>query len=284
MIPFATEFPIKSMPTKAKFIAQVVAWLRGTEYSTVLDDKHRQELDSETAYLRSRSSEELRLREISSDNILEAIGFRHDFPDNKGRLWRTEAVVRRNLDHVDQDILRIRTQCIARELGAHLETPKKPYLVKMVLADDWGGLDGSLKADGAPHWLKNDGDSLALARDLTFGRASRYLPTIYVSATDSAHWQLSKSEIEKLAFTLGGIAHVVVEPDRKFSFLLRDETDGINVYDGTICIALPNQGIVRRYYLGWRLQTSSDLFSAVRSAAFAIRSQMDGLRNRWHWA
>jgi hypothetical protein len=97
MVTFSTEFPVKRALNRALFLAQVVAWLRGTSYSKVLEDRSDEEVEGETAYLRSSGGETLRLRELIQSNNSTAIGFRHDFPDNEGRLWRTEAVVRQGV-------------------------------------------------------------------------------------------------------------------------------------------------------------------------------------------
>ena len=281
MIPFATEIPIKPITTRAKFVAQVFAWLRGTNYSTLLEGCHSVEPEGEMAHLQSHRGEELRLREFGRGGKFEAIGFRHDFPDEDGRLWRTEAVLRRSAASNGQDLIRLRTQCIAKEPGALLETPRKPYFIKRILDDGWSGKDGVLDVFDRPHWLSDGEADLGIAREITLGEASRHLPIIYMSANNASNWLLSRSKIEQLAFELGGVAHIVVEPNRAFSFRLRDETEGSNVYGGTIGIALPERGIVRRLFLDWQLQDEMDLLSAVRSASLAMRSQMpvDG----WDW-
>jgi hypothetical protein len=175
----------------------------------------------------------------------------------------------------------LRTQCIARDAGARLESPKKPYLIKSLLTDGWGGLDGDLGVSDKPIWLECDERALAIARAITCGRATTILPVIYVSATGEQRWNFTRREIEKLAYDLGGVAHVVVEPNRPFSFQLRDVTGGENVYGGTVGLSVPGRGVVRRLYLGWHLQDSADLGKALRAAALNLRSQMPS--EGWDW-
>jgi len=281
MTPFATEFPVNPIPSRAAFIAQVISWLRGTQYSTVLDHRTDSEIDGESAFLRAEDGEELRLRALEREDDLRAIGFRHDFPDNEGRLWRTEAVLRRNASADGQDLLRLRTQCIALAPGARLESPRKPYLIKSVLRDGWGGRDGALRVGDQPLWLTDGEPGLKLALEVTLGQASRHLPVIYISAVGQLKWLIVRKEIEKLAFDLGGIAHVVVEPNRGFSFRLGGATEGVNAYGGTIAVALPGRGIIRRLYLGWRLPEPRDLLSLLRRTTLDIRSQMPA--QGWDW-
>ncbi|WP_146604672.1 hypothetical protein [Rhodoplanes roseus] len=202
--------------------------------STVLDNPRDQDLAGDTAHLRSQSGEELRLRELGREGTLEAIGFRHDFPDIEGRLWRTEAVVRRGVSHDAQDLIRLRTECIARAQGARLDIPRKPFLIKTILRDGWGGKDRELSVSDSPIWIPDDDAGVAVARAVTLGQATQYLPVVYISATGPLKWLLSQNQIERLAYDLGGVAHVVVEPSRAFSFRVRELTAEQNTYGGTL--------------------------------------------------
>lgn len=281
MTTLATEFPVKPISDRGAFVAQVIGWLRGANYSTVLDEPRDEDLGGDAAHVRAPNGEELRLRELGSDGVLQAIGFRHEFPDDQGRVWRTEAVLRRAISSNAQDLVRLRTECVARRPGVRLEFPRKPYLVKMILQDGWGGKDGELSVSDYPLWITDDKAGLEIAKVVTIGNASRYLPVIYVSAMGTSNWLLSRDQMNKLAFDVGGIAHVVVEPSRAFSFSLRDLTDGQNVYGGTLGIALPGRGIVRRYYRGFRLPDVDDLLEIVQQFSISIRSQMPA--EGWDW-
>jgi len=281
MIPFSTEFPVKASENRAAFIAEVIAWLRGMQDSTVLDAGSDRELDGGNAHLLSNSGEELRLRELKGDDNWNAIGFRHDLPDNQGRLWRTDCVLRRSAADGEENIIRLRTQCIPRVPGAHLESPRKPYLIKALLKNRWGGTDALLAVSDQPVWLEDSKEGLAIARAVTVGDAVKWLPAVYISALDKGSWLLREHEIEKLAYDLGGIAHVVVEPDREFSFHLRDATEGRNAYRGTIGLSIPGKGIVKRYYLGWNIQDEKRLAAIVKEAASMLRGEMPAFG--WDW-
>ncbi|MBK8085000.1 MAG: hypothetical protein IPK28_14910 [Devosia sp.] len=270
MIPFATEFPVGPRATKAAFIAEVTAWLRGTQYSQVLATKYP-DLSSDFAHLRSGSGEELILRELG-EKAGGLVGFRHDYPDDAGRIWRTEGVLSTN--STGQGLVRVRTQCIAGRPGATLETPRKPYLIKALVGDGWGGQDGSLTVSDQPFRLEDSGDGLLLARAVVQGEASEFLPVVYVSSTSGKNWALSDDQISKLAYDLGGVAHVVVEPSRSFSFDLRERTKGANVYGGTVGLSVPKTGIVRRMFIGWQIPDSRGLADAARLSATEVRSYL----------
>lgn len=281
MLPFSTEFPVRASPNRAAFVAEVVGWLRGMKHQTVLSSTSEAELDGANVHVRSAIGEELRMRELQTSDGWSAIGARHDLPDDLGRVWRTECVLRRGAAEGGQDLVRLRTQCIATTAGAKLETPRKPYLIKALIKNGWGGKDRQLSVSDAAIWLKSDSEGLSTASSVTVGDATKWLPVVYVSATGKSRWVLNQTEIEKLAYDLGGIAHVVVEPDRAFSFSLREQTDARNAYGGTVALSAPGQGIVRRYYIGWQIQDGIELAATIREAAASLRSQMPSFG--WDW-
>lgn len=281
MLPFITEFAVKPLENKGSFVAEVMAWLRGIEDSDVLNYLASESLDGENAYVVSPSGEELRIRELRVSEVWSAIGFRHDLPDTEGRTWRTEGVLRRASADTKDDLLRFRTECVARLPGVKVEVPKKPYLIKALLKSGWGGVDGSLVVSDQVIWLEDSNEDLSTAKSIMLGNASQHLPIVYISTTDFGSWVLNRKEIERLAYQLGGIAHVVAEPTRAFSIRLRDETSGRNSYGGTIGLSIPGKGIVRRYFFGWQISDAKELIASVLAGAVAIRGIMPSIG--WDW-
>ncbi|MCX7902425.1 MAG: hypothetical protein N2483_09125 [Burkholderiaceae bacterium] len=254
MVPFATEFPVPHRFGKAQLVGQTVAWLRGIENSTVLDQYDQQDLDGDYARLRSPVGEELILRALQGPDGPIASGFRHDLPDSEGRIWRTEAVLRRDSpDPGRPGILRLRTQCLAAAPVATLQTPRKPYLLKTMIRDECVSRDGVLDIRDAAITLRDENDGVVLAAEMVAGRASDWLPVLYVSVQHSGRPLLDARSLDRLAYELGGVAHVVVEPSRSFSFRLRDLCEGKNAYGGTVALIQPGRGIVRRFFLGWQI-------------------------------
>lgn len=281
MVTIATEFPVRPNISRAEFIAQVAAWLKGMKGSTIFENPDQESLGGDSTNLMSASGEELRVRELDDAGRLIAIGFRHDFPDQEGRIWRTETTLRWISDETHRALLRVRTQCVAKEQGAQLTIPKKPYLIKRFIQDNWTAKDGVWQVTDEPHWLNEHKDGLELANKIILGDSSFHLPVIYVSAVSDKQWSFSQDQIKKMAFDLGGLAHVIVEPSRSFSFALRDLCQGKNVYGGTIGVIMPGRGVIRRMHIGWRLSTALDLLSSVRDEIIIIRTQMPSIG--WDW-
>ena len=133
-----------------------------------------------------------------------------------------------------------------------------------------------------PHRIRTGDDGLLQALAVIDGGASRHLPVVYLSALGQGRWALPEPEIEKLARDLSGVAHVMVEPTREFSFALRDVSAGRNAYGGTIGIAVPGRGFVRRLFLGWAISDTATLAQEVRATALDLRTQM-GKTGVWDW-
>lgn len=144
----------------------------------------------------------------------------------------------------------------------------------MMLADGWAGEDTLLAVGEVPYALGDDQDGIDLAAAIASGTASEHLPVVYISCANDDSHALSEEAIDALAFQLGGIAHVVVEPSRSFSFRLKEVCDGTNVYAGSVGIYLPRKGLVRRLFLGGYLPTRKDLFSEISKEVTRLRSLM----------
>ena len=273
---FATEFEVKDM-SQAKLVALVLGWLRGMERQTVLDSFNEQDPDTTTGKI----GDVLYLRAAEPiEGEGEAYGFRFDMPDGD-RLWRTECVLVR--DPGNRQIMRVRALCEASDGFAKLENPKKPFFIKTLVQEKRIATDGLFEVLEAPHSLAEDASGLEQAELIMSGAATEWLPIVYVSARPNGGHDLTPAELNRLAFRLGGVAHVVLEPTRNFSFQLRDRIGGGNPYGGSIGIVVPQRGVVRRLFVGWRSQDSGDLRDAVERAALATRSAMAS-KGGWDWS
>lgn len=276
---FATEFAVKPK-TQAEFVSELIGWLRGTTYSTVLDSVDRDVEPHDFTAIAS-TGESLRVRDLESEQGLFVVGFRHDYPDAEGRNWRTEAVLTRPTA-ADEYSIRVRTQCQAKNAGARIDFPKKPYLIKAILSGGWGADDGPLTACDAPYWLEPTEADLRLTQDVMCGQGTRDLPVVYVSAKGAGRWDLAVEGIERLAYRLGGVAHVLVEPDRGYSFDLMNRVRRRNAYGGSLGLYVPGVGLAGRFFKSWEVATDEALLDRVQNAAMAARTAMP-VRG-WDWS
>ncbi|MGV7120081.1 hypothetical protein [Sphingopyxis sp. 550A] len=278
MLTSATEFPVKGTLSRPRFLAEIVGWLRGNSSSSVLDDGGTLDADDLYAHLTSPIGETLKFREVNSENS-KFIGFRHDLPDTEGRIWRTEGVLSVGATEGEPGLLRIRSQCIGTDTGAKLELPRKPFLVKALLRQDFGALDGILPTIDKPIYLDETASDLERAVQICIGKATTYLPVVYVSTIKGCPL-LSDNDLEHLADRLGGCAHLVVEPSARFSFKLADASGRRNAYMGAIGLALPGRGTVKRLY--WESgQSLDDLKNMIVAVARAVATQSRSQGASW---
>lgn len=280
MSQFATEFLVPKTFVSAAFAAHILAWIRGMKHSHLLETVPAGAFDGDDIRIDDGVSEALHLRALGRGAHWVATGCRYDYVDPDQRLWRTEAVLR-NLPGRG-NLLRVRAQCLARETLVRLEVPKRTHLIRMLLDEGAVLDDGLFRPACAPHRLSDDSAGLDQAEAIIRGAAVASLPVVYLSALEGGGWALRRDEVARLATDLGGVAHVVCEPSREFSFRLRDRVGGGNVYNGSIGLSPPGGGFVRRAYLGASLRDSRSLAQHVLALATALRSEMPSVGG-WDW-
>lgn len=225
--------------------------------STLFDNNAALSKFDDEATVENASGEKLTLKECVLPNGF-AIGARHELLDPDGRVWRSELVLTSKDGTVG---LRVKTQCIIASQGARAQMPQKPYFVKLALSDDWAEGDGEFAVIQEPHRLAPS--DIALAANIATGATRAQLPIIYISRTDNNGTALDDAKIDSLAFRLGGVAHVVVEPSRAFSRLLIEPAAGRNAYGGAVGVSVSGYGVVRKYFLGGAITDAESLLQAV---------------------
>lgn len=167
-------------------------------------------------------------------------GLRYVQAEYEGLVWSTELV---GAHDGQRFLVSVRVDCEARAAVPRLPDPKKPYIVRLVLEQLGGGADGDLDVSHMPLLLEPADMDLAVRA--MRGGLGNSLPVVYVSAANRSTHLVSPSHAAR---EWGGLAHVFVEPDRAFSFRLRQEVTGKNAYGGAIGIYLPD-GAGRRFLL-----------------------------------
>lgn len=260
---FSTEFAVQNDIDRGKFAAQVIAWVKGMSSSTLFDSRTALSEFTDEASVEASTGERLTLKECLVDEGF-IIGARHEMPDDDGRVWISEVTLK---SKNSLSALRVKTQCTIDKGGARAQTPKKPYFIKLAIEDEWPVKDGSLHVRQVPVVLQDS--DLELASDIVSGGSDNQLPVIYISKKEDERTILSEKEIRDLAFRLGGVAHVVVEPDRAFSKKLIAQGGARAPYGGSLAICVGGHGVVKRYFIGSLFPDSDSLVEAV--CAFSLQ-------------
>ena len=229
MLKFNALFPVNPDATAESLISIANTWIIGSPHSHLCEEeieKHHDVLEWEY----TTDTETLEFIRGSTDNY-EAVGIRYSKQETELR-WITDIIGSKT---TDEFIVSIQVSHDTTVLGDHIPEPKKPYVIKQLLEKIGGGDDKGLKVKDEPHFLKNS--DIDLAANLINGVPDLGLPIIYVS---SGRNNAPFVDAEKLAKWFSGMAHVVVEPNREFSFRLMHEVSNRNAYGGAVGIYWPN--------------------------------------------
>lgn len=252
MLSFATEFPVGESDTDS-FVAAVQQWLSGSPHTSI-DHARFAEIPREGHWKVESDRESLEALLARSEGG-DTVAFKHSIKD-KDLDWTTYVVYSRTSFDT---WVGVRTARESPQPLILLPQAKKPLVVRTLLEALRGGLDGELFVKDEPHWL-GDTDIRMTAR-LINADADNYLPIIYVSAGFDDSLRVNP---EPLARVLGGMAHVLVEPNRAFSRRLQIEVESRNVYGGRVGVHWPN-GTRQIYFLNPETPTEFDVRQLVVS-------------------
>ena len=185
-------------------------------------------------------------------------GLQHQWVEHFEREWLLEIVGHQSNNNT---LASVRLHCNGLRPGLRLPTPKKPYAVRKLLEDVGGGNDSGLEVQDQPHRL--DEWAVDEAARLVNGTSQVRLPVVYVSAFGGHRPPIV--DVRRLAQWLDGMAHVVVEPSRHFSFALARNTGRANAYGGAISVYWPHGAAAQVRYLPRSFSDSEEMERAVES-------------------
>lgn len=193
-------------------------------------------------------------------------GFRLEWQDNERRNWTTDVCGwRTDLRFLTS----VQLFCEVSELGADLPQPKKPYNVRQLIEELGGDLDGSFAVSDTPIVLAET--DIDMAARLLRGETGNLLPVIYASSTWRNEPTFDSAELARWA---SGMSHVVVEPSRRFSFVLASHVDRTNPYEGAVAICWPHSSRKVRlfpYHFDTSREYAAKIIDVVRQALAGSR-------------
>ena len=228
MLVWTTEIPMRAGSTADEVLALARRWLTGSPHALWTEDAIPQPDVGDLATAK-RNGETVSVVRVERDGHRWA-GLRYSRPEDTAE-WTTEIVARQ----LDSDLLvSVQLHCELRAATPSTPKPKKPYIIRQLLSEIGGGNDGGVPITDIPLILKEA--DVDLAARIVRGEFDNHLPIIYASAT----WHNNPAiDASKLAQWSSGLAHVVVEPSRVFSFVLARNTGRQNVYGGALGLYWP---------------------------------------------
>jgi hypothetical protein len=270
MLVWATEFRASEGKTADDLIPIAKEWLvESPHFDWRYEDFASEEMNELTTYGAGHDTLMIGKAELDGHRW---VGFRHAWFERGEREWTTEVVA-----HEQGDVLwiSIRLNCDVLQPGIELPTPNKPYLVKLLLERLGGGFDSLLPIGDVPVMLQED--EVDLAARLMVGTAKNRLPVVYVSVGRRPRYSV---HIKLLARQLAGMAHVVVEPSRHFSFALSRNVGGSNAYGGAVSVYWPDGAGEQTRFMPGQFNSTKELertiVEVVRKALTYIRPEPAG--------
>lgn len=268
MLTFNTQFPIDNSNKTEDLLDVIKQWLIGSPHSKLPK--------GEVEKLTTAHDNQLSVQNESIDIIShkkethQLIGAKHTITQDSIR-WTTE------ISGSKKEYsfwVSIQVSCDNSVPTHKIPNTKKPHIVKLIIDQLGGGADGELEVSRTPHELNSK--QFRVAKEIINGESSNLMPVVYVSADDT---ESSAINTEELAYHLSGMAHVVVEPNREFSFDLRHETNQKNAYGGAVAIYWP-EGLGRYLFLPWGKYENpkhieKESKQVIRSALLSMRPLKD---------
>lgn len=265
MLVFNSEFPASEGRSLEDLFGVAKAWLVGGKtypWSSVNEISVR---TGDIANYR-RDGQNLWLGEVS-DGSRRIGGLRHEWTENGERTWVTEIV------GVQDTGLCVSVRLYSDVLVTGIEppSPRKPHIIKQLFEALGGGKDGPLIVRDKPHFLKED--DVETAGLIVRGNSECRLPVVYASVGFDGYPFI---DVDTVAKWLSGVAHVVVEPSRRFSRNLAQAVGGQNAYGGAVGLYWPQGGGRPRRFLPREFDSSKnlilDLQNELREAWLYVQS------------
>ncbi len=235
---FSTQFPVDSSATLDEFLEAGKKWILGSPHASF----KRGDLDKLVFHGEIIKSEgkTVELGRVNGEDY-NTLGLAYTHPGEHGiDTWYTRVVGTKDDSKFWVGITVDYDSAVGK---ASIPHSRKPYVIKTLLEELGGGMDGEVLVKDRPYLL-DFGQENRFA-DLILGHGENVLPIVYVSKDPRGFYLVNP---DRLASALSGLSHVFVEPDKKFSLNLRDATRGANVFGGAIGVYWP-EGLGRSFLL-----------------------------------
>lgn len=271
MIVFKIEFPLKNTTTLEDIFEIEKKWIYGSQNYSLAEKEIKSLNLKENSVLKNNAE---KITTIFAENSeYQGHGFIFENMDENKFRWLTQIISAKFNNEVWISITLSHDSTAPINTNTMGEKPKKPYIVRQLIEEIGTGNDDLFHISDKPIILEHTDADLELATKIVQGETSNVLPLVYVSSTD---YNEPYIDVGTLSKWLSGMAHVIVEPSREFSFSLKHKVDSKNVYSGSVCIYWSG-GTETHLHLGDKISSPQKMFSAIngiiRRASLTFRGQ-----------
>ena len=228
---FTTQFPLSEERTLEDILAVTKKWIAGSPHTTLSKDDINSLQHNEDAIHSNECSLQLG-RAHDETNNLEVLGVHYTVGGEQER-WYTKVAGARSSKGLDVSVVLDYDSPTVRN---HTPRVKKPLIIKLLLDTIQGGRDGDICVSNKPVFVQEGEEEFV--SDILKGATDAIMPTVYVSVNNN---DLTFVNPSLLAEKLAGIAHVLVEPSRDFSYQLKRSMQGGNAFGGAVGVYWPTE-------------------------------------------
>lgn len=207
----------------------------------------------------------------NSDTLVHV--YRLDNIDNRV-LWSTECTF---VQENGEKYITVSLNCDLQEYNSRLPHKHKPYIIRLLIESGYCMNDGNLPV--SDKIIPISENNISDVVDIMEGKASNFMPLVYVSK-DYDNYAL---DVDQLAIWLSGIAHIVVEEEKKWTHVLKERTRGRNAHNGFVGIYYPQNQLyelfTKRSYFSDR-DMAVDVSCTVQQALVNYQSMQEYNWNR----
>ncbi|MGN1060864.1 MAG: hypothetical protein ACI4QN_03945 [Candidatus Coproplasma sp.] len=219
-----TRIPLKECVEKEQIISLIKEWLIGQKYgisSIDYTDEENKVIEFENGYS---------LKFINTNiGEKEVLAARFTNSENDA-VWVVDCIYESD---EDGKFFSVKLSCAKSKAPNKFPYIHKPKIVNLLLDKGYCEDKGVFPVVGTPIILTQA--QLDICAEIMQGKTKLSLPVVYVSY-DSCSGTYYDVDINNLAKELGGIAHVLVEPDKKFSNELTKKCNKLNACSGYVGI------------------------------------------------
>ena len=186
----------------------------------------------------------------------KTLGFSFSDFENKDKVWDTSVV---GVKKPDNYLVSVTVDYATSKPDSRRPKSIRPNIIEKILDNLGGGKDGPFRViNNRFRPQEKHVESIAKA---ILGRYNNVLPIVYLSRDKDDNILVNP---ERLSIRLYGLAHVVIEPSRDFSFKLKDLTNSINAFNGAVGLYWPNNS-ARFFWLSDSLKEINDPVRLIQS-------------------
>lgn len=228
MLIFSTKLITNQKLTDTVFIQLIVDWLsNNSNYKFGKID-----YDGRPKFSLSIGTDSLEIANYSDVVTVHLVSL------SKGIIWTNDYVFR---NKGQNSILAIQLYSDAADMSIKIpDRFNKPRVLKQIVQNGYGGMDGELPVSDTPYMIT--ADNIDVAKKMIMHESVYFMPVVYVSYP---RYAIDKPiDFEEMARNLSGIAHVVVEA-KDVAEIVRRETGEKNPYAGAVDIFYGKQSSYR---------------------------------------